>query len=397
MNEINNLVGLDEGIKYEKSKIKPKFGSYRGFHHVEMIVGNAYQAAMYYSTCFGMNIIAYKGLETQSNEYSSYVLQTGKVIFVLTSPLNINEKKYNAFLSRHGDFIRDVAFSVDNSKLLYEHAITNGAKSILAPTEIVDEFGKVIISTVTAFGNVVHSFIEKKGYVGKFLPGYSYNKIITNTLSSKLPDTRMGYIDHAVANEQKNNLKNTVDYYIKTLGFHRFWSIDDKLLQTDSSGLRSVVVTDYDETIKIPVNEPAEGLKGTSQVQEFVDFHGTGGVQHIAICCDNLEVTVRAFKDRGGHILPIPPDYYDNLDKIISKKNLDFTVSIEVMKELDMVVDFDQNGYILQVFTRPLSNRPTAFIELIQRNNHNGFGAGNFKSLFSAIEAQQKLRHTLYQ
>ena len=396
MNKISSLVGSDEGTKYAKQGERPSFGAYHGFHHIEMLVCNSYQAAMYYSTFMGMEIIAYKGLETGSKDYSSYVLQGGKFILVLTSPLNPDEKRINAYLSKHGDSIYDVAFAVDDAKSTYEYAIAKGARSISEPKTYTDANGEVVIATIAAFGSVVHSFVEKKNYEGAFIPGYSLDHILGNRLQNTLPDTCLSHVDHVVANQGPGLLKTTADFYIERLGFRQYWSIDDKLLQTGNTGLRSMVVSDYDETIKIPVNEPSENFKGRSQTQEFVDFHGVGGIQHVAICNNNLEVTVRAFRDRGGHVLPVPANYYDDLDKLLENCNLDLTVSVETMKELDMVVDFDENGYILQIFTRPLQSRPTSFFELMQRNNHDGFGVGNFKSLFSAIEKQQKLRGTLF-
>ncbi|ODS23797.1 4-hydroxyphenylpyruvate dioxygenase [Candidatus Endobugula sertula] len=396
MQNINSLVGLDQGQKYSKMKSCAPPAAYHGFHHIEMRVCNSYQAAMYFSTFMGMDVIAYKGLETGSKDYSSYVLRGGDFFLILTSPLNSNEKKVNAYLKKHGDSIYDVAFLVDDAKAIYQHAVENGAKTVSRPEVMKDSEGEVVIATVSAFGSVVHTFVENKNYNGVFLPGYSTEHILESRLHTVLPDTSLGHIDHIVANQGPGLLKTTTDFYIQCLGFHPYWSIDDDLLQTGNTGLRSMVVADYDETIKIPVNEPSENFKGVSQTQEFVDFHGLGGVQHVAICNNNLEVTVRAFRDRGGHVLPVPENYYDDLDIALEKCQLKLTVSVETMKELDMVVDFDENGYILQIFTRPLQSRPTSFFELMQRNNHDGFGAGNFKSLFSAIEKQQEARGTLF-
>ncbi|NEP78141.1 MAG: 4-hydroxyphenylpyruvate dioxygenase [Okeania sp. SIO3B3] len=392
---LNNLVGLDAGVKYQVKNSPPTFSSYQGFHHVEMWVGNAYQAALYYSTNMGFKPIAYKGLETGDREYASHVLRGGEVILVLTSPLNPGETKINQFLAQHGDAVYDVAFRVENARETYEHALAHGAKSISPPKILEDEEGRVIVATVHAYGSTVHSFVEKQDYQGAFLPGYSTQHLLQNSLDEILPNPHIGRIDHVVANQPLGYLEKVVEFYTKTLGFHRFWSVDDSLLQTGTSGLKSMVVSDFDETIKIPVNEPSQRLRGRSQTQEFVDFHGTGGIQHVAICVKDLVQTVQALRKRGCNVLPVPEEYYSDLQNKLDLYKIQLSVSVDVMQELDIVIDFDDKGYILQIFTRPLEARPTLFFEFMQRNNHNGFGAGNFKSLFGAIEAQQKLRGTL--
>ena len=361
-----------------------------------MWVCNAYQAALYYSTHMGFKPIAYKGLETGDREYTTHVLRAGQVTLLLTSPLNPGETKINQFLTQHGDAVYDVAFSVDNARATYEYAIAQGAKSVSPPKILENEGGQVTVATVQAFGSTVHSFVERKDYRGVFLPGYSRQHLLQNSLLKILPDPQIGRIDHVVANQQVGNLGKVVDLYINQLGFHRFWSVDDSLLQTGTSGLKSMVVSDFDKTIKIPVNEPSQRFMGRSQTQEFVDFHGAGGIQHIAICVEDLVQTVRVLRQRGCNVLPVPQEYYEDLRDKLDQSKLDLSVSVDVMQELDMVIDFDDNGYILQIFTRPLQARPTLFFEFMQRNNHEGFGAGNFKSLFAAIEAQQKLRGTLF-
>lgn len=344
----------------------------------------------------GFEPIAYKGLETGVREYTSHVLRAGKVTLVLTSPLNPGEAKINKFLTEHGDAVYDVAFSVENAQATYDYAIAHGAKSISPPRVLEDENGQVVVATVQAFGSTVHSFVEKQTYQGIFLPGYSNQYLLQNSLLKTLPDPQLGHIDHVVANQKLGDLEKVVELYINQLGFHRFWSVDDSLLQTGNSGLKSMVVSDFDETIKIPVNEPSQRFKGRSQTQEFVDFHGAGGIQHVAICVKDLVQTVRILHKRGCNVLPVPQEYYEDLRDLLDLSKLDLSVSVDVMQELDIVIDFDDKGYILQIFTRPLQARPTLFFEFMQRNNHNGFGAGNFKSLFGAIEAQQKLRGTLF-
>ncbi len=393
---LNDLVGLDAGVKYQVKNSRPSFGAYQGFHHVEMWVCNAYQAALYYSTHMGFKPIAYKGLETGDRQYTSHVLRGGNVTLVLTSPLNPGETEINQFLTQHGDAVYDVAFTVENAQATYDYAIAHGAKSVFAPKVLEDERGQVTVAKVHAFGSTVHSFVESKDYNGAFLPGYSTQHLLQNSLLEILPDPQIGRIDHVVANQEVGDLEKVVELYINRLGFHRFWSVDDSLLQTGTSGLKSMVVSDFDETIKIPVNEPSQRFMGRSQTQEFVDFHGAGGIQHVAICVEDLVKTVRVLRKRGCNVLPVPQDYYEDLRDKLDKSKLDLSVSVDVMQELDIVIDFDDKGYILQIFTRPLQARPTLFFEFMQRNNHDGFGAGNFKSLFAAIEAQQKLRGTLF-
>lgn len=393
---LNDLVGRDAGVKYKRGESRPAFGRYHGFHHVEMWVANAYQSAMYYSTHMGFQPIAAKGLETGDRDYASHALRAGRVILVLTSPVNPGESELNRFLAQHGDAVRDVAFAVEDATATHDHALSCGATSVRPPHVIEDDHGRATIATVQAFGSTVHSFIEAGEYRGPFLPGYSAEHALHNALLEVLPDPRLGRIDHVVANQPVGGLEPVVELYTERLGFHRFWSVDESLLQTGTSGLESVVVSDFDETIKIPVNEPSQRFKGRSQTQEFVDFHGSGGIQHVAICVDDLVETVRALRQRGCHVLPVPAEYYEGLQSTLDACQLSLPVSVKVMQELDIVIDFDDRGYILQIFTRPLQARPTLFFEFMQRNNHDGFGAGNFKSLFGAIEAQQKLRGTLF-
>ncbi|GLT17016.1 4-hydroxyphenylpyruvate dioxygenase [Vibrio zhanjiangensis] len=393
---ISSLVGSDAGVKYSKSEQRPECGQYFDFHHVEIWVSNTFQAKMFYETHLGFKSIAYSGLETGEKNFTAYVLQGDQTYIVVKSPLNPNDDVIAPFIKEHGDAVRDVAFCVEDVQKTFEHAKASGADVILAPTYSEDAHGQVLMASVLAYGDTVHSFIQREQYRGVFLPGYQpIAPDLINTLAERLPLVPMGRIDHVVANQPQGKMNEVVDFYINSLCFRRFWSVDDKLLQTGTSGLNSIVVSDFDERIKIPVNQPSTRFDGRSQTQEFVDFHGCGGIQHIAICVDNLEHTVRSLKARGCYVLPVPRAYYDELQSALSENDLDLGISIDTMRELDIVVDYDDKGFILQIFTRPVESRPTLFFEFMQRNNHDGFGAGNFKSLFSAIEAQQKLRGTL--
>jgi 4-hydroxyphenylpyruvate dioxygenase len=395
-NNISDLVGSDAGIKYEKLTERPVFGSYFGFHHIELWVSNAYQAAMFYSTHLGFKIIAYAGLETGIQAYTAHVLRAGQTTLVVKSPLKPEASSITQFIAEHGDGVRDVAFTVEDVYATFQHARSKGAKIVQPPTTLKDDIGEVIIATIEAYGSTVHSFIQRNCYQGIFLPGYSATEhVLVNHFADQLPSTHIGRIDHVVANQPQGQMNTVVDFYVESLGFRRFWSVDDKLLQTGTSGLHSIVVCDYDERIKIPVNQPSIELKGRSQTQEFVDFHGAAGIQHVAICVEDLAKTVAALKQRGCHVLPVPKEYYDGLAPVLAEINLDLGINLETMRKLDIVIDYDDQGFILQIFTKPLESRPTLFFEFMQRNNHDGFGAGNFKSLFSAIEAQQKLRGTL--
>ncbi|WP_185759774.1 4-hydroxyphenylpyruvate dioxygenase [Vibrio pectenicida] len=396
LSHISSLVGSDAGVKYSKSEQRPKCGEYFDFHHIEIWVSNAFQAKMFYETHLGFKCVAYAGLETGEKNFTAYVLQGEQAYIVVKSPLYPNDEIIAPFVKKHGDAVRDVAFCVENVQKTFEHAKASGAEVIQPPTFSEDDKGQVLIASVLAYGDTVHSFIQREQYRGLFLPGYQpIDPHLVNTFAESLPPVPMGRIDHVVANQPQGKMNEVVDFYTNSLSFRRFWSVDDKLLQTGTSGLNSIVVSDFDERIKIPVNQPSTRFDGRSQTQEFVDFHGCGGIQHIAICVGNLEQTVKSLKARGCYVLPVPCAYYDELQSALSENDLDLGISVDTMRELDIVVDYDDKGFILQIFTRPVESRPTLFFEFMQRNNHDGFGAGNFKSLFSAIEAQQKLRGTL--
>jgi len=282
---------------------------------------------------------------------------------------------------------------VDDVRKIYAKAIERGAKSVLAPTELKDEHGSVWIATIQTYGDTVHTFVERQNYKGVFLPGYQ-PLTHTDPLSSLLPSPNVRYIDHIVGNQGDGEMEGVAKWYENVLDFHRFWSVDDKQIHTEYSSLRSIVVTDWDERIKMPINEPAEGKK-KSQIQEYVEYHGGAGVQHIALETPDIIHTVTTMRKRGTEFLTVPRAYYDNLRKRLEKSPVQIKEDLNKIAELDILVDFDDKGYLLQIFTKPVEDRPTLFYEIIQRHNHNGFGAGNFKALFESIEREQALRGNL--
>ncbi len=358
--------------------------SIKGFNHCELYVSNAKQTAHFYHSTMGFKPIAYKGLETGSRDRASYVLNQNNINLVITSPL---EKCTNigAHIDRHGDGVKDVAFTVDDAECAWKTSIDRGAKSALKPQELKDDNGEAVISAIKTFGDTIHTFVENKHYKGPFLPGYE-----PYTISFNNGSTGLIHIDHIVGNQPDGHMNEVCDFYNKIFGWHRFWSVDDKDINTEYSALRSIVMANDNEIIKMPINEPAQGLK-TSQIQEFIDYYETGGIQHIALSTKNIITTVEKMRDNGVNFLPTPQSYYDNLEQRIGF----IDENIETLAKLGILVDKDDNGYMLQIFTRPLQDRPTLFFEVIQRKGSNSFGKGNFKALFESIEREQNKRGNL--
>jgi 4-hydroxyphenylpyruvate dioxygenase len=298
-------------------------------------------------------------------------------------------------LIKHGDGVRDVAFEVDDCRGIYHEAVRRGAVSTLAPVELKDEHGSVWMASVRTYGDTIHSFVERKNYKGVFLPGY---QTITNGANDPLakltPNPGLEFIDHCVGNQPDLCMEGVAKWYEEKLQFHRFWSVDDSIMHTDYSSLRSVVVADYDEVVKMPINEPASGKK-KSQIQEYVDYYGGAGVQHIALNTNDIIYSIRQLRARGVEFLMVPAVYYDQLRAKLATSPIKVTEDIAVLQELGILVDYDDNGYLLQLFTKPVEDRPTLFFEVIQRHNNQGFGAGNFKALFEAIEREQEVRGNL--
>jgi len=380
--------------------------SYKAYDHVHWYVGNAKQAASYYIGQMGFERIAYRGLETQSRVIASHVIRNGGVTFVLTSPLRSLKdldqytaeeqeelKDIHTHLEEHGDGVRDVAFEVDSVQALYSAAVAAGAKGVRSPSVQSDKLGSVESATIQTYGQTTHTLIQRNGYKGAFLPGYR-TETSRNPINALLPTVNLEAIDHCVGNQDWNEMDNICDYYEKALGFHRFWSVDDKDICTDYSALKSVVMASPNNVIKMPMNEPARGKK-KSQIEEYVEFYGGAGVQHIALRTENIIDAITNLKARGVEFIKVPATYYDSMRKRLASSGLKLSEDFQTLQDLDILIDFDEGGYLLQLFTKHLMDRPTVFMEIIQRNNFSGFGAGNFKSLFEAIEREQELRGTL--
>lgn len=358
-------------------------------------MGNAKQAASYYTSRFGFEYLAYKGLETGDRSVVSHVVRNHEdTTFVFCSAYNRDSsEEMNRHLVEHGDGVKDIALRVEDARAVYDYAIKNGAVSVRAPYELSDEHGVVVLSTIKTYGDTVHTFVERKNYKGPFLPGYRAHHL-TENLNKLLRPIRLEKVDHVVGNQPDLMMEPAVQYYEKALNFHRFWSVDDSIMHTEYSALRSIVVTDYDENIKMPINEPAQG-KRKSQIQEYVDYYHGAGAQHIALRTETIIETVSALTERGVEFLTVPNTYYDNIRKNLPDMSIKVAEDIDTLQKYKILLDHDEHGYLLQIFTKPVEDRPTLFYEIIQRRNHEGFGAGNFKSLFVSIEEEQGKRGNL--
>jgi len=343
----------------------------------------------------GFEPYAYRGLETGSRDVATHAVRQNDIVFLFENGLNPDEPaEMVAHLGKHGDGVKDIAFDVEDLDAIFQRAKERNARVIREPWEEEDAGGKVRFARIATYADTTHTFIEgRKNYKGQFLPGFQPVKYV-DPLVKLLPVGGLLRIDHIVANQPDDNMTDVVEWYEKTLQFHRFWSVDDKQINTEYSSLRSVVVANYDETIKMPINEPANG-KRKSQIQEYVDYNGGAGVQHIAMFTDDIIKTIVNLKQRGQLFIEIPARYYANLRERLQKSPVKVLENLERLQELNILVDFDDNGYLLQIFTKNMQDRPTLFLEVIQRNNFSGFGAGNFKSLFEAIEEDQKERGNL--
>jgi 4-hydroxyphenylpyruvate dioxygenase len=356
--------------------------------HVRMFVGNARQSAYFYRNAFGFQVIAYAGLETGVRHEASYVLRQGDITFVLASPLRGDHPDAQR-LVRHGDGVQSIALEVDDVPAAFEAALSRGAQPAVPPRTIEDEFGTYEIAEIQAYGDTTHSLVNRSRYRGVFAPGYKpldpdrYNPRTFHPVGLRV-------IDHIVANVEEGKMGDWVDYYSKVMGFSLLASFDDKDISTDYSALMSKVVTDGRGRIKFPINEPAKGRR-RSQIEEFLDFYGGPGVQHIALATADIVGSVRAMVANDVSFLKVPPAYYDLLPERVGTIRED----IRELAELGILVDRDEEGYLLQIFTKPVEDRPTLFFEIIQRRGARSFGKGNFKALFEAIELEQSRRGTL--
>jgi 4-hydroxyphenylpyruvate dioxygenase len=355
-----------------------------GTDYVEFYVGNAKQAAHYYKTAFGFQSLAYAGPETGVRDRVSYVLVQNKLRFVLTTPLT-PDNEITAHITAHGDGVKVLALWVDDARSAFEETTKRGAKPYMEPTEEKDEFGTVVRSGIHAYGDTVHIFVERKNYNGPFLPGFKAWKTTYNPA-----DAGLQYVDHCVGNVGWNEMNTWVDFYERVMGFRNLLSFDDKDISTEYSALMSKVMSNGNGRVKFPINEPAEGKK-KSQIEEYLDFYGGPGVQHVAIATNNIIQTVTDLQNRGVEFLKVPGSYYDTLLDRVGEIDED----LQPLRDLGILVDRDDEGYLLQIFTKPVQDRPTVFFEIIQRKGAQSFGKGNFKALFESIEREQALRGNL--
>jgi 4-hydroxyphenylpyruvate dioxygenase len=355
-----------------------------GTDYIELYVGNAKQAAHFYKTAFGFQSLAYAGLETGVKDKTSYVLEQDKIRLVLTSPMAPGGA-INEHIAQHGDGVKVIALWVDDATKAWKETTSRGAKSYMEPTRDEDANGYIVRSGIHTYGETVHIFIERSKYDGPFLPGY-------RKWESDYNPTPIGlkYVDHMVGNVGWGEMNKWVEFYAKVMGFAQLISFDDKDISTEYTALMSKVMSNGNGRIKFPINEPAEGKK-KSQIEEYIDFYNGAGVQHIAVATDNIIETVTQLKNRGVEFLRVPATYYETvLDRVGS-----IDEDLEPLSELGILIDRDDEGYLLQIFTKPVLDRPTMFFEIIQRKGAQSFGKGNFKALFEAIEREQESRGTL--
>lgn len=360
-----------------------------GTDYVEFYVGNAKQAAHFYKTAFGFQSLAYAGLETGVRDRASYVLKQDKIRLVLTTALT-SDSAIGDHVKKHGDGVKVIALWVDDARKSFEETTKRGAKVYMEPVVEKDEYGEVVRAGIYTYGETVHMFVERKNYKGTFLPGYVEWKSDYNPTSVGLK-----YVDHMVGNVGWNQMNIWVKWYEEVMGFVNFLSFDDKQIHTEYSALMSKVMSNGNGRIKFPINEPAKGNK-RSQIEEYLDFYEGSGVQHIAIATDDIIATVTELRARGIEFLSAPPRaYYEDIPSRLGVHMKMMHEDLEMIEKLAIMVDADEDGYLLQIFTKPVEDRPTLFFEIIQRMGAKGFGAGNFKALFESIEREQEKRGTL--
>ncbi len=383
MKDLTNV----QNYSYSGEKIFEKakdFLPINGTDFVELYVGNAKQAAHYYKTAFGFQSLAYSGLETGNKDRTSYVLQQGKIRLVLTTPFD-PDSEISHHIRLHGDGVKYIALWVDDARKAFEETVSRGAKAFLDPVSVSDADGEIVKSGIHTYGDTVHLFIERKNYRGVFLPGYiAWNSEYNPT------ETGLKYIDHMVGNVELGGMNKWASFYEDVMGFANLITFDDKDISTQYTALMSKVMTNGNGRIKFPINEPAAGLK-KSQIEEYLDFYKGPGCQHIAVATDNILFTISEMRKRGVEFLYVPGDYYDTVQNRVGIIEED----MQSLRKLGIMVDRDEDGYLLQIFTRPVEDRPTLFFEIIQRKGAKSFGKGNFKALFESIEAEQERRGTL--
>jgi 4-hydroxyphenylpyruvate dioxygenase len=355
-----------------------------GTDYVEFYVGNAKQAAHYYQTAFGFQLVGYRGPETGVRDRVSYLLIQNKIRLLLTSPLG-PDGPIADHLHKHGDGVRDIALWVDDARDAYKKAVERGAKGVQEPKVQKDENGEVVSAAIAIYGDTIHSLVERRNYRGLFFPGFAPRKT-----HYQPNDTGLQYVDHCVGNVELGQMNVWVGFYERVMGFKNLISFDDEDISTEYSSLMSKVMSNGNEKIKFPINEPAKGRK-KSQIDEYLEFYRGPGVQHLALATNDIVHTVTALRDRGLEFLSVPTTYYEELQGRVGK----IDEPVDVLANLGILVDRDPDGYLLQIFSKPVEDRPTLFYEIIQRKGARSFGKGNFKALFEAIEREQGLRGNL--
>jgi 4-hydroxyphenylpyruvate dioxygenase len=357
-----------------------------GWDHIEFYVGNAKQSAIFYQYAMGFKLSAYSGLETGNKEKASYMLEQGKIRFVLSTPLT-PDSHISEHIKKHGDGVRDIALEVQDAVSAYNETVKRGAVGVMEPTELKDENGTIIRSSIKTYGDTIHSFIQRKDYRGIFMPGYA-------DASAKavkgIKDAGLRSVDHIVGNVELGKMNYWMKFYEDVMGFKQLISFDDKDISTEYTALMSKVMQNGSGKIKFPINEPAKGKK-KSQIEEYLDFYHGPGAQHIAMNTTDIITSVSDLISRGVEFLRVPSTYYDELEARVGKIDED----MNELRKLGVLVDRDDDGYLLQLFSKPVEDRPTLFFEIIQRKGAKSFGKGNFKALFEAIEREQELRGTL--
>ena len=360
-----------------------------GTDYIEFYVGNAKQASLYYRAAFGFQLLGYRGPETGVRDRASYLLQQGKIRFVLTTPiradLSADARLIADHIARHGDGVRDLALWVDDAREAFAAAVERGAVPVHEPRAVRDADGEIVVAAIRTYGDTIHSLVERRNYRGLFMPGF-----VPAAPAFQPPELGLQYVDHCVGNVELGKMNEWVGFYERVMGFRNLISFDDKDISTEYTSLMSKVVASGNERIKFPINEPAAGRK-KSQIDEYLEFYGGPGVQHMALATDDIIETVTALRDRGVEFLRVPTTYYDDLQARVGR----IDEPVDILAELGILVDRDPDGYLLQIFTKPVQDRPTVFYEIIQRKGARSFGKGNFKALFEAIEREQALRGNL--
>ncbi len=375
---------METTLEKPKANVAEDFLPLNGTDHIEFYCGNAKQSAYYYQHAWGYELVAYSGPETGVRDRASYVLQQGKIRMVLSSAMH-PEHEISKHVLLHGDGVKVLALWVDDARKSYDETTKRGAQGVMEPTVYKDEDGEVVVSAIKTYGETIHKFIERRNYKGVFMPGYKVKKSGVETKSVGIK-----HVDHCVGNVELGKMNDWVKFYEDVMGFKLLLTFDDEDISTEYSALMSKVVSNGSGYVKFPINEPAAGKK-KSQIEEYIEFYHGPGCQHMALATDDIIATVTELRKRGVEFLNVPEVYYDEVWQRVGKINED----VEKIKQLNILVDRDDEGYLLQLFTKPVQDRPTVFFEIIQRCGAKSFGKGNFKALFEAIEREQDLRGNL--